>query len=302
ATANRQRTVDLERSLASLNRAVCFLSAELEACAVASDAFPPDISCSYIRASVARYEDEISAAAKRCVCCSCGELVPDTDIYHAHNEDPLLLLLLGSLDPCGRYGNTWNLCSSCYASLNRNMIPKFSARNLVNLTRCQDYPSALEGLTLTEECLIAKCYPLGVVLKLRPGGRSSPINYYTLRGHFIIIPQDPGLLLEILPSPDLTLYSLIKVFWLGRRPPVDADLSQFLLVRKAKVLAALEYLVQHNHLYCNIIINRPMIDDWGDDFIPPDLRDTIIYLDEPDHHEREGYTVNLQTGNYENDL
>jgi hypothetical protein len=45
-----------------------------------------------------------------------------------------------------------------------------------------------------------------------------------------------------------------------------------------------------------------MIDDWSDDFIPPELRDSIICLDEPDHHERQGYTVNLEAGNYENDL
>jgi hypothetical protein len=167
---------------------------------------------------------------------------------------------------------------------------------------CQDYPSALEDLTLAEEYLIAKCHPLGVVLKLRPGGRSSPVNYHALRGHFIVIPQDPGPLLEILPSPALALHALIKVFWLGARPPVNSDLNPFLLVRKAKVLAALQYLVHHNHLYRTITINYPVIDDWGDDFIPPELRDNIICLDGPDHHEREGYTVNLQTGNYENDL
>jgi hypothetical protein len=45
-----------------------------------------------------------------------------------------------------------------------------------------------------------------------------------------------------------------------------------------------------------------MIDTWGDDFIPPELRDNIICLDELDHHEREGYTVSLRQGNYENDL
>lgn len=92
------------------------------------------------------------------------------------------------------------------------MIPKFSAKNLVNVTLCQDYPSALEDLTLTEEYLIAMCHPLGVVLKLRPGGRSSPVNYHALRGHFIVIPQDPEPLLQILPSPELALHSLIKVF------------------------------------------------------------------------------------------
>ncbi|KAF5857657.1 hypothetical protein ETB97_005478 [Aspergillus alliaceus] len=131
-----------------------------------------------------------------------------------------------------------------------------------------DYPSTLEGLTLTEEYVVIKCHPLGAVLKLRPGGRSSPVNYNALRSHFIVISQDPGPLLEILPSPELALQSLIKV----------------------KVLVALQDLVQHNHLYRNITINYPIIDSWADDFILPELRDSIICLDEPDHHEREGYT------------
>lgn len=298
----KQRTIDSRTFQDNLNRALCFLGDELETRAVASDAFPPEISSSHIRASVARYEDFISAAAKRSVCCSCGKFVPNPNVHQVDNEDPLLLPLKGLLDTCGRHNNIWDVCSSCHTSLNRHMIPKFSAKNMVNVTLCQDYPSTLEGLTLTEECLIAKCHPLGVVLKLRPGGHPSPVNYHALRGHFIVIPQDPGPLLNILPSPELTLHSLIKVFWLGARPPKDSDLSPFLLVRKAKVLAALQYLVQYNHLYRDLTINQPMIDDWSDDFIPLELRDSIICLDEPDHHEREGYTVDLRTGNYENDL
>ena len=300
-TAKRQRTLQLETSQDNLNQALCLLREELEARAVASDAFPPEISCSHSRASVTRYEDEISAASKKSICCSCGKLVPDASIYHVFNDAPLLLPFEGILDTCGRHGDTWALCSPCYVSLNRDMIPKFSAKNIVNVTLCQDYPSALEGLTLTEEYLFAKCHPLGVVLKLRPGGRSSPVNYHALRGHFIVIP-DPGPLLDILLSPELTLHSLIKVLWLGARPPVDSDLNPFLAVRKAKVLVALQYLVQHNHLYLNITVNYRVIDDWSDDFIPPELRDNIICLDEPDHHEREGYTVSLGMGNHENDL
>ncbi|KAJ5364728.1 uncharacterized protein N7496_010441, partial [Penicillium cataractarum] len=231
----RQRTLDPTTYRNTLDRALCFLRDELESRAVASDTFPPEISSSNIRAAIARYEDEMCVAAKRCVCCSCGRLVPSTHIYYVDNGDPLLLPLRGSLDTCGRQDNTWNLCSLCHSSLNRDMIPKFSAKNMVNVTQCQDYPLALEGLTLTEECLIAKCHPLGLVLKLRPGGHSAPVNYYALR--------DPRPLLDILPSPELMLHSLIKVFWLGARPPKDSDLSPFLLVRKAKVLAALQYLV-----------------------------------------------------------
>ena len=118
----------------------------------------------------------------------------------------------------------------------------------------------------------------------------------------IVIPQDPGPLLQILPSPELRLDNLIKVFWLGKRAPVDADLKQFLQVRKDKVLAALEYLVQHNYLYHDLAINHAMMDTWSVEFIPPEIRDNIVCLGSSDHHEREGYTVSLQTDNYENDL
>jgi hypothetical protein len=184
----------------------------------------------------------------------------------------------------------------------RGSIPKFSAKNLVNVTLCQHYPHELEDLTLSEEYLIAKCHPLGVVIKLRPGGCSSPLSYHALRGHFIVIPQDPGPLLKILPSPELRLHTLIKVFWLGNRPPTDTDLTPFLLVRKQRVLAALHYLICYNHVYRDVRVNHPMMDEWADDFIPTELRDSIVCVDESDHHEREGYTVNLQEGNYENDF
>jgi hypothetical protein len=93
-----RRPLELGTPPDSLNRALDFLRDELENRAVASDAFPPEISCSHIRTSVARFEDEISAAAKRRVCCSCGKLVPNTNIYHVDNDDPLLLPLEGALD------------------------------------------------------------------------------------------------------------------------------------------------------------------------------------------------------------
>lgn len=151
-------------------------------------------------------------AANRRVYCLYGKYVPITDTYHVDIKDPLLLLLEGTLDSYGRPSDSWGLYSSCPNSLNRDMIPKFSTKNLMNMTLCQNFPLALEGLTLTEECLIAKCHPLGVVLKPRPGGYASSVSYYSLPSHFIIIRQDPGPLLDILPSPELTLYSLIKVF------------------------------------------------------------------------------------------
>jgi len=268
----------------------------------ASNAFPPDISPSDIRSSIANYEVDIATASNKAVCCSCGRLVYIKDLFQVTTEDPLLDLLEGKLDACAKHGDLWDLCSPCHKALRDNKPPRFSAANSVNMILCPHYPSVLEDLTVTEECLIAKAHPVGVILKLRPGGRASPLNYHALRGHFIVIPQDPGPLLQILPSPELHLHHLIKVFWLGDRPPTDTDFKPFLLVRKHNVLAALQYLVCHNHLYRGIAINYHLIDSWSDDFIPPELQDSIICLHDADHHEREGYTVNLSSGNYENDL
>src|SRR5467141_658288 len=50
-----------------------------------------------------------------------------------------------------------------------------STDNSVNVTLCQNYPAALKDLTVVEECLIARCHPVGTILKLRPGGRHAPV-------------------------------------------------------------------------------------------------------------------------------
>lgn len=118
----------------------------------------------------------------------------------------------------------------------------------------------------------------------------------------IVIPQDPGPLLQILPSPELSLDNIIRVFWLGKRAPADAELKPFLQVRKDRVLAALQYLVHHNHLYQDLTINHDMMDGWSDEFVPSEIHDSIICLGSSDRQEREGYTVSAQRGNYENDL
>ena len=286
----------------ALNRAVRLLEEEFEHREEASLQFPPDISPSHIRASIGKFEDEMSAASKTSVCSSCGQVVPTTDIHQINDSSNTIDCLRGCLDNCGRHGDDWQFCSQCHSALRRGKFPKFSAKNSVNVTMCQDYPSALEDLTAIEECLIAICHPVGRILKLRPGGRPSPVSYNALNGHMIVMPQDPGPLLHILPGPELALNTLITVIWLGKQPPVLTELKPFLQVRKDKVLSALQYLVQNNPVYKNVTINHNMIESWDDDFIPSEIANNVIHATHSDHHEREGYTVGLQAGNLENEF
>jgi hypothetical protein len=75
---------------------------------------------------------------------------------------------------CGSNDGLWNLCSICHTAFRGGSVPKFSAKNNVNVTLCQHYPDALKGLTLTEEYFIAKSHPVGVIEKL-PTPRGSNV-------------------------------------------------------------------------------------------------------------------------------
>jgi len=143
------------------------------------------------------------------------------------------------LDKCGYEDGYWLFCSTCYTRTLQGKISKFSALNSMNVVMCENYPTVLKDLTLVEECVIARRHPIGRILKLRPGNRRSPSNYYALRGHLIVLPQDPGPLLYLLPSPHLKLQDVIKVFWIGKCQPSPDDLFPFLQIRKNRVLEAL---------------------------------------------------------------
>ena len=102
--------------------------------AAATESFPPEITSSDIRKSISRYEEITLNASRRSVCASCGRLVQEANIFPVDNVDPLLLPLGGALDRYSRYERTCNVCLSCYKALIRGAIPKFSIKNLVNVT------------------------------------------------------------------------------------------------------------------------------------------------------------------------
>jgi hypothetical protein len=148
---------------------------------------------------------------------------------------------------------------------------------------------------------MARSHPIASILKLRPNGAYNPAAYNRLQGHIIVLPQDPGPLLDILPSAEVKLYKKIKVVWFGDRSPTTQDLKPYLEVRKQVVYQALQWLRLYNNLYSQIIVNQELLDSWADSFIPSDLEDLIIHS-ENDHEEHESYAANIEAENCENDL
>ena len=137
----------------------------------------------------------MDTASRLLICGSCGELIPSIDICTLESDDSRLhvigqdqIVVIVTVHRGTFVGNVLRPCPD------RQFLPKYSALNRLNVTLCQDFPSALDGLTtVVEECLIARCHPVRTIFKLRPGGYVASVNYYALRGHRIVIPQDPGL-------------------------------------------------------------------------------------------------------------
>ena len=167
---------------------------------------------------------------------------------------------------------------------------------------CQRYPAELEDLTLIEEYAIARSHPIATILKLKPNGLSNPTAYNGIRGHVVAIPQNPGPLLDILPSPDLQFHDHIGIVWTGSAQPTVDDLKPFVEVRKEKVIRALLWLCENNPLYKSVRINHDLINRWTESFIPPVLQEAVICLPEDnDSGERGTYSGDME-GLSENDL
>ena len=256
-----------------------------------------------------RYEQVIqeACASVETSCASCGEFMTQAESELISIDDDRLYSMKSlegvvQLDNCSIVDGSYQLCKTCFNGLNRGRIPKFSALNAVNVNMCQHYPPELEDLTLMEEYVIARSHPIGTILKLKPNGVRNPTAYNGIRGHIITIPQDPGPLLNILPSPDLQFHDHIRVIWTGKTEPTADDLKPFVQVRKNKVIQALLWLCEHNPLYKSVRINHGLITQWAESFIPPVLQESVINLPEDRDSDERGTYAGDMDGFSENDL
>ena len=115
------------------------------------------------------------------------------------------------LDCCGCTDNSFQFYKSCYGMIIEKKIPKFGSANCINVSPCQKYPDILSDLTPVEEAFIACAHPVMLIIKLRPSGSGSSALYYRIRDHTVVLPQNPGPLLTILPSSTLAPHNVIRI-------------------------------------------------------------------------------------------
>lgn len=75
----------------------------------------------------------------------------------------------------------------------------------------QYYPIPLEDLTSAEKVVIVKALLIITILKLRPNNNFKPKIYRGIYGHSIFLPQNPGLLLILLPLEITSMDNVMQV-------------------------------------------------------------------------------------------
>ena len=64
----------------------------------------------------------------------------------------------------------------------------------------------------------------------------------------------------------------------------------------------LTYLIVHNFLYKNVVLNHEMLNKWFSIFIFSKLQNNIIYMNDDDHDKRQKYSHDSQNKNLKNKL
>ncbi len=154
---------------------------------------------------------------------------------------------------------------------------------------------------MAEEAAIARAHPVTSILKLRPNRGFNLAAYYAIKGHIVLLPQNPSSFLSLLPSPEIALHDLICIIWYGKRRPTDYDLRHFVQVRRQKILDTLTWLQEHNLLHWDIIINHDMLETMLVEFISEGISSRVVSMNQ-DFEEHERYAADLNTSNDENDL
>ena len=180
-------------------------------------------------------------------------------------------------------------------------IPKFGSANYINVLPCQNYPDVLSDLTLVEKAFIARAHSVMSVIKLRCSGTGSTASYHQIRGHMVMLSQNPGPLLTILPSSNLAPHDVICIAQASKRYHTTSDIRLFGSVQRTRVLEALRWLKANNPLYKDIVINLDLLYTWKNEFVPIDIASNILQY-KPDLSKQKGYAVNFQSDNFKNKL
>ncbi|KAJ7821651.1 hypothetical protein B0H13DRAFT_2681979 [Mycena leptocephala] len=123
-------------------------------------------------------------------------------------------------------------------------------------------PPELKDLSVVEETIIARCRSKCWIIQMRElDDREFPNVQRGFKGHIIVYPQRPSAIAATLPPSIEEISTPICVVFVGSKPPslewIQTKAKP--LIRKERVMKALDWLSTHNHLYKDVFIDRTVL-------------------------------------------
>ncbi|KAJ6527578.1 hypothetical protein DFH09DRAFT_1250539 [Mycena vulgaris] len=120
--------------------------------------------------------------------------------------------------------------------------------------------------------MIALCRAKCWIVQLRDEHSKTKITQRGVSGHIIVYPQQPSAIAKTLPPSIDDIITPICVIFVGSNPPTADWLKTKatpLIVRKERVMKALDWLKIRNHLYRDVLIDPTVLRDHDDSVLLP---------------------------------
>ena len=176
--------------------------------------FPTSLTDTSTRDAVRRFQLHIDTVITNTndVCVSCGLFISFgagtvlTKVHPVFTFAVEAAIIIKDEFDCYGYSDAgFHFCESCYTMVVEKKIPKFGSINCINVSPCQKYTGVLKNLTVVGEAVIAWAHPIMLIMKLRS------TLYHRIRDHTVLLPQNLGPLLTILPLSFVALHDAIRL-------------------------------------------------------------------------------------------
>jgi hypothetical protein len=171
-------------------------------------------------------------------------------------------------------------CIQCWQTISKERIPKQALANghWTGVGQVKE----LRDLTWIEEKLIARTHVSIQLQKCRILRNWRWDRFYPqsrIKGHIVTYPMNPTGILLKLPLGLDRVSEVVKVVFLSKKRVsfATAQRLSFFIVRRSKVLKALQWLIAHNPLYVDTEIDQAAIDELPDDGLPEKVYNMITF-------------------------
>ena len=211
--------------------------------------FPPPLDNETTRVAIHIYQVHTDDATMHLnyLCGSCSRFTHLSELKIIPKENPVVAiafatscLSLNQFDSCGGLSQSYKFCKECWKRITEGKPLKYSISNGISQFYCQNYPSALENLSIADKVVIARAHLVVTILKLRPNNTFNLGGYRGIRGHAVLLFQHLGPLLTLLPSDSAAFEDVVCIVWLGSILPQRKDLQKFVSIRKHRIIKLLK--------------------------------------------------------------